>query len=450
MASYDFDLFVIGAGSGGVRAARMSAGFGARVAIAEERYYGGTCVNVGCIPKKLLVYASRFSEDVAVAAGYGWAVPPARFAWPDLIRNKDVEITRLNGAYQRLLKNADCELIDGRAVLRDAHTLCIGDRMITAEHILVATGGWPFVPDLPGHEHAITSNEAFHLETLPQRMVIVGGGYIAVEFAGIFKGLDCEVTQIYRGPLFLRGFDAELRAFLAEQMRDQGIALRFEAEVVGIAKTARGLSLALADGTRLDCDGVMFATGRRPNTRGFGLEQLGVALARDGAIEVDAHYRSSVPSIYAIGDVTDRVNLTPVALAEGMSLARQLFGGETRPVDYEFIPTAVFSQPPIGTVGYTEDDAREQFGEIAVYTSRFTPLRYTLSPVKEQTLMKLVVEKRTDRVVGLHMCGEEAAEIVQGFAVAMRAGATKAIFDSTIGIHPTAAEEFVTMREAAR
>ena len=450
MSQHDFDFFVIGAGSGGVRAARMAASFGARVAVAEERYYGGTCVNVGCIPKKLFVYGSRFPEDRAVAAGYGWTVDEPQFDWPTLVRNKDTEIQRLNGIYERMLKNAGCEVIPARATLVDPHTVEVDGKHITATHILVATGGWPLVPEIPGREHILTSNEMFHLERLPRRMVVVGGGYIAVEFAGILRGLGCEVTQLYRGEMILRGFDTETAAFLVEQMRHKGIDLRLQSDVARIDKTATGLKVSLKDGSTLEADGVLYATGRVPMTANLGLEACGVELDAASAIRVDAHYRTNVPSIYAVGDVTNRVNLTPVALAEGMSLARRLFGSRDTTVDYEFIPTAIFSQPPIGTVGFSEDEARKQFGEIEVFTSSFTPLRFTISPVKEKAFMKLIVDQASRRVVGLHMCGEDAGEITQGFAVAMRAGATKEIFDTTIGIHPSAAEEFVTMREPTR
>ena len=450
MSQHDFDFFVIGAGSGGVRAARMAASFGARVAVAEERYYGGTCVNVGCIPKKLFVYGSRFPEDRAVAAGYGWTVDEPQFDWPTLVRNKDTEIQRLNGIYERMLKNAGCEVIPARATLVDPHTVEVNGKHITATHILVATGGWPLVPEIPGREHILTSNEMFHLEQLPRRMVVVGGGYIAVEFAGILRGLGCEVTQLYRGEMILRGFDTETATFLVEQMRHKGIDLRLQSDVARIDKTATGLKVSLKDGSTLEADGVLYATGRVPMTANLGLEACGVELDAASAIRVDAHYRTNVPSIYAVGDVTNRVNLTPVALAEGMSLARRLFGSRDTTVDYEFIPTAIFSQPPIGTVGFSEDEARKQFGEIEVFTSSFTPLRFTISPVKEKAFMKLIVDQASRRVVGLHMCGEDAGEITQGFAVAMRAGATKEIFDTTIGIHPSAAEEFVTMREPTR
>ena len=450
MSKFDVDFFVVGAGSGGVRAARMAATFGARVAVAEERYFGGTCVNVGCIPKKLFVYASRVSEDLGVAPGYGWTIPAGSFDWPTLLRNKDTEIARLNGVYERLLKGAGCEVIEGRAALVDAHTVEVAGRRITAEHILLATGGSPSVPAVPGREHIMTSNEIFHLERLPQRMVVVGGGYIAVEFAGILNGLGCYVTQLYRGELFLRGFDNEIRQFLAGQMRHKGVDLRFEADVARIDRHGSELHLTLKDGSTLRCDGVLYATGRHPNTAQLGLEACGVALDTADAIVVDGSYRTNIPSIWAVGDVTNRVNLTPVALAEGMAVARRLFADKASQVDYECIPTAVFSQPPIGTVGLIEEEAQQRYGALDIYTSSFTPLRFTVSPVKEQAFMKLIVEKAGQRVVGLHMCGEDAGEITQGFAVAMRAGATKQVFDTTIGIHPTAAEEFVTMREPTR
>ncbi|MGD9600406.1 MAG: glutathione-disulfide reductase [Gammaproteobacteria bacterium] len=449
-SQYDFDLFVIGAGSGGVRAARMAAGFGARVGIAEERYFGGTCVNVGCIPKKLFVYGSRVLHDHEVATGYGWHGPHPTLDWAEFIANKNTEIARLNGVYRRLLDNAGCRIFDGRAVLVDPHTVEIQGQRCTAANVLISTGGWPFVPDFPGREHAITSNEAFFLPALPRRTVVVGGGYIAVEFAGILNGLGSQVTQVYRGELFLRGFDTETRRFLAEQMTHKGVSLRFNTDVARITRDAAGLRVHLTDEATLDCDTVLYATGRIPNTAGLGLAECGVTLDRHGAIVVDDEYRTSVPSVYAVGDVTNRVNLTPVALAEGMVVARRLFGGKETAVDYENIPTAIFSQPPIGTVGCTEEEAREKFGEIRVFTSSFTPLRYTVSTEKERAFMKLIVVPADDRVVGIHMCGEDAGEIIQGFAVALKAGARKRDFDATIGIHPSAAEEFVTMRDATR
>lgn len=446
----DFDFFVIGGGSGGVRAARMAGGFGARVGIAEERYFGGTCVNVGCIPKKLFVYGSRVLHDHRVAEGYGWHGPQPALDWPAFIAAKDREITRLKSVYASVLTKAGCRIFEQRATLVDAHTVDVAGQRYTADTLLVATGGWPFVPDIPGREHAITSNEVFHLPALPRRVVVVGGGYIAVEFAGIFHGFGAEVTQVYRGDLFLRGFDVETRQFLAGEMRGKGISLAFDTDVRGIARDGDALIVTLSDGRTLACDCVMYATGRHPNTAGLGLEACGVERADDGSIRVDDRYCTSVPSIYAIGDVTNRINLTPVALAEGMVVARRLFGARETAVDYDYIPTAIFSQPPIGTIGYTEEQAREKFGDIKVFTSSFTPLRYTLSQEKERAFMKLVVAAADDRVVGVHMCGEDAGEVIQGFAVALRAGASKQLFDSTIGIHPTGAEEFVTMREPVR
>ena len=447
MASYDYDLFIIGGGSGGVRAGRMSASFGARVAMAEERYMGGTCVNVGCVPKKLFAYAAHVHEEVRDAAGFGWKIADGSFDWPTLVANKNKEIERLNGIYQRLMDTAGVTVLHERAVIKDAHTVTVGGREISTERILVASGGWPYVPQFPGSELAITSNEAFFLERLPKRAVVVGGGYIAVEFAGIFNGLGCDTTQLYRGNLFLRGFDDDARHFLADEMRNKGVTLRFDTDIARISREADGLRLHLKDGGTLDCDLVMYATGRKPNSANLGLEACGVALDDAGAVKVDGNYRSSVPSIYAIGDVTDRVNLTPVALAEGMALAWHLYRDDQRPVDYEYIPSAVFSHPNLATVGYTEAQAREKFGAVTIFKSSFTPLKHTLSGSKEKTLMKLVVETASDRVVGAHMIGPDAGESIQGLAVAIKAGATKAVFDRTIGIHPTSAEEWVTMRE---
>ena len=444
---YDYDLFTIGAGSGGVRASRMSAAYGARVAVAEERYLGGTCVNVGCIPKKLLVYGSHFADDFEDAAGFGWSVGERAFDWPSLIRNKDREIARLNSIYRKLLGGAGVEVFESRARVLDPHTVEVGDKQVTAANILVATGGWPAVPDVPGKEHAITSNEAFHLAEMPRRVVIVGGGYIAVEFAGIFNGLGAEVTQLYRGPLFMRGFDIDVRNTLAEEMRKKGIDLRFDAGIANIERNGGTLTATLKDGRTLETDAVMFATGRVPNTRGLGIEEIGVELAGNGAVVVDERYRTSVPSIWALGDVTDRVMLTPVAIAEAMVFARNLFKGDVESMHYRNIPSAVFSQPPVGTVGYTEEAARENCGEVDVYRTAFRPLKHTLSGRDEKTMMKLIVERASDRVVGCHMVGDDAGEIVQGLAVALNCNATKADFDRTIGIHPTAAEEFVTMRE---
>ena len=449
--TYDYDLFVIGAGSGGVRASRVSASLGARVACAEDRPLGGTCVNVGCIPKKLLVYASHFAEEVAAAeAGYGWTVGPRSFDWPTLIANKDTEIRRLNGIYARLLDGAGVERIEGRATLEGPHEVRVGDRVHTAERILVATGGWPQRPPIPGSELAITSNEAFALEAMPEHVTIVGGGYIAVEFAGIFHGLGAQVTQLYRGDLFLRGFDDDVRGWLAGEMRKQGIDLRFGTNVAGIEEHGGRRRATLTDGSTLDTDQVFFATGRIPNTAGLGLEAAGVAVGARGEILVDAYSRTNVPSIYAIGDVTDRIQLTPVAIHEAMCLARTLYGGTPTSPDHRDVPSAVFSQPPIGTVGLTEAEALSAGHRVDVYTSSFRALRDTLTGSDAQTHMKLLVDADSDRVLGVHMIGPDAGEIIQGFGVALKCDATKAQFDATIGIHPTAAEELVTMREPTR
>ena len=447
MSKYQYDLFVIGAGSGGVRAARMSAGFGARVAIAEDRYYGGTCVNVGCVPKKLFVYASHFSEDFETAKSFGWSTGENRFDWETLLANKNREIERLNGVYVKILNNSGVSIFDGHAVLQDEHTVFVNDQKITAERILIATGGWPSVPDFPGNEHVITSNEAFFLEQLPQQIVIVGGGYIAVEFACIFHGLGVATTLLYRGPLFLRGFDLDLRQQLADEMQKKGINILFNTNIAHIEKEGKKYTAQTTNHKSLVTDLIMYATGRRPNSGNLGLENVNVDLDDAGAIVVNDQYQTSVPSIYAIGDVTNRVNLTPVALAEGMTLARNLFDRQDSIVEYENIPTCVFSQPNIGTVGMTEEQAREKFQDIAIFKSRFKPMKLSLSDSDEKTFMKIIVDKSSDRVVGVHMLGADAGEIIQGIAIALKAGATKSIFDATIGIHPTAAEEFVSMRE---
>jgi len=449
MDKFDYDLFVIGAGSGGVRAARMASSFGARVAITEDRYLGGTCVNVGCVPKKLLVYASHFSEDFENARGFGWKVGSTDFNWQQLIKNKNTEIKRLNGVYEKILSGAGVELIDGHGTLVDEHTVAVNGKNYSAERILIATGGWPSIPDIPGKEHVISSNEVFFLEKLPEKVVIAGGGYIAVEFAGIFNGLGVDTTLLYRGPLFLRGFDEDVRKFLAEEMRKKGIKLKFETNIDSVEKTDNQLLATLTDGSTLTADQILYATGRKPKTEGIGIESLGIKLDKAAAIVVNDEYQTNIPSIYAVGDVTNRVNLTPVALAEGMFLARRLYNNETSPVDYENIPTCVFSQPNIGTVGLTEEEARDQYEQIDIYKSSFTPMKHTLSGDDEKTFMKLIVDKATNRVIGVHMVGPEAGEIMQGIGIAMKAGASKADFDKTIGIHPTTAEEFVTMREPA-
>ncbi len=445
--TYDYDLFTIGAGSGGVRASRFAANLGARVAVAEERYLGGTCVNAGCIPKKLFSYAAHFHDDIDDAKNYGWQIAPPAFDWPTLVKNKDREIARLNGVYERVLKGANVETFRARATVIDAHTVEMDGRRVTAAHILLATGGWPVKPDIPGAELAFTSNEAFHLPTLPRRIVIIGGGYIAVEFASIFHGLGVETTLVYRGDCLLKSFDNDLGIFLAEQMRAKGINILFERNIASIARAA-ALSSTLTDGSVLESDAVMLATGRMPNTRGLGLDKAGVATDKDGAVVVDANFQTSVPSIHAIGDVTNRVLLTPVALAEGMAVATRLFGKGERTVSYDNIATAIFSNPNVGTVGLSEAGARKRGLNITLFKSSFTSLKHTLTGRAEKILMKLVVDRDSNRVLGVHMVGPEAGEIIQGFAVALNCGVTKQQLDATIGIHPTMAEEFVTMREA--
>jgi len=451
VSEYDYDLFVVGGGSGGVRAARFSAGMGVRVAIAEERYWGGTCVNVGCVPKKLFSYAAHFSEDFHDSARFGWTVGKPEFDWPTLRDNKTAEIERLTGIYDRMLNAAGCEVLWGHARVVDPHTVKMDGRTFTTKNILIAVGGWPHVPDIPGKEHVVTSNEMFFLDTLPKEAVIVGGGYIAVEFAGILHGLGVKVTQLYRGPHFLRGFDDDIREHLATEMRKKGINLQFNCNIDMLEKKGDRLVADLNNGEQVETEMVMYATGRRPATRGIGLEEAGVHLNDNGTIPVDEHFRSNVPSILVLGDVLGRIELTPVATTEGMAVANTLFGGKPTTVDYSNVPSAVFSQPPIGSVGLTEAQAREvHAADIDVYLSEFRPLKHTISLNEERTLMKLIVIRSTDRVIGAHMIGPEAGEMMQGFAVALKAGATKTIFDSTIGIHPTSAEEFVTMREVTR
>lgn len=448
MAEYDFDLFVIGAGSGGVRAARMAAGMGVKVAIAEDRHLGGTCVNVGCVPKKLFVYASHYAESFEEARGFGLSHQGLEFDWPTLRDNKTKEIERLNGIYRNLLVNSGCELIDGRATLVDAHTVAVGDKQYTAERILVAVGGWPNVPDIPGKEHISSSNEVFYLENFPKRALVVGGGYIAVEFAGIFAGLGSQTQLVYRGDLFLRGFDREIREFTAQEVAKKGVELTFNNNIESIEKQADGSLLAsMTDGSKVEADLIMYATGRNPKVEGLGLEALGIEQGKNGAIVVNDDFQTNVPSVYAIGDVIDRVQLTPVALAEGMALVRNLYAGMEQKVDYDLIPTAVFCQPNIGTVGLSEEQAREQYANLKVYKSDFRAMKHTLSGSEERTLMKMLVDADTRKVVGVHMVGPDAGEIIQGIGIALKAGATKEVFDATIGIHPTAAEEFVTMRE---
>ncbi len=461
MAKFDFDLFVVGGGSGGVRAARMAAQRGVRVALAERggtEGLGGTCVNVGCIPKKLYSYAAHFAESFEESHGFGWEGEAPRLNWQTLKANRRREISRLNGVYLNLLEKAGVRVMAAHARLLGAHEVQVEGQTWSASNILVATGGTPHVPGVLGGEMVCTSNAMFDLEQFPRRLMVVGGGYIACEFASIFNGLGSKVTQLYRGHPVLRGFDDDVRHFIAAEMQKAGIDLRLWADVDQITRTPDGLEVQLAgdgaQGQRLTVDTVLYATGRVPNVAGLGLAEVGVAQGQDGAILVNDRYETSVPSICALGDVTARLQLTPVALGEAMALVDQLFGPPAsrgaRSMSYEYVPTTVFTHPNIGTVGYTETEARAKFGAVTVYRTEFKPLKHTLSGSSERTLMKLVVEDRSDRVVGLHMVGPEAGEIVQGFAVAMKAGATKAIFDSTIGIHPTAAEEFVTMRDAVR
>ena len=446
MAQYDYDLFTIGAGSGGVRASRMSASYGAKVAVAEERYLGGTCVNVGCIPKKLLVYASHFSDDFSDAAGFGWNVGEHKFDWEKLIANKNKEIARLNGIYRKVLGDSGVEIIEAHAEILDSHTVSVEGKKITARYILAAAGGWPAVPEIPGYKYAITSNEAFYLTTLPNRVIIVGGGYIGVEFAGIFHGLCAHTTQLYRGASFLRGFDDDIRTTLAAEMRKRGVDLRFEADISRIDKSGETLRATLTDGSVIEADKILYATGRMPKTAALGLERAGVKQSGIGAVLVDEYSQSNVESIYAIGDCTDRMMLTPVAIAEGMAVANTLFNNKPMRPSYLNVPTAVFSTPNCGTVGLTEAQAREQKFKVDIYRTSFRPLKHTLTGRDERTMMKLVVDQSTDRVLGCHMVGPDAGEVIQGLAVALNCGATKAHFDATIGIHPTAAEEFVTMR----
>ena len=448
MAAFDFDLFVLGVGSGGVRAARMSAGYGARVATAEAVHMGGTCVNVGCIPKKLYVYGAHFAADFEDARAYGWDAPIPDIDWATLKRNKDGEIKRLNGIYGGLLDQAGVTHFDGRAVLVDAHTVAIGEKRVTAEKILVATGSKPFVQDIPGKEYLSTSDDAFALETLPRRVLVLGGGYIAVEFAGIFAGLGVETTLAYRGPKLLRGFDEDIRDMMDAAVQHQGIKLALNTTLNSIQRVASGaLSAEFADGSKAEFDFILAATGRTPNSADLGLEALGVAMSDNGAIIVDQDFRTSVPHIYALGDVIDRFQLTPVAIKEAMVFAANAFAGGKQSMNYDLIATAVFCQPNVGVVGLTEKEAEDEGHKTLIFRSKFRPLKHTLTGRNEQSLMKLVVDAETDRVLGIHMIGAEAGEIIQGFAAAMTAGVTKTQLDQTVGIHPTAAEEFVTMRE---
>lgn len=448
MSEYDFDLFVIGVGSGGVRAARMSANYGARVATAEEKYMGGTCVNVGCVPKKLFVYASHYSEDYQHAEGFGWGDARPDFNWPVLLKNKNSEISRLNGIYKGLLDNAGVTHFDGRARIKDKHHIEINNEVISTDKILVATGGWPTVPDFPGREHVITSNEAFFLESLPRRALVVGGGYIAVEFAGIFNGLGVDTTLSYRGELFLRHFDIDIRRMVRDELEKKDIHLAFQTQVNTIDKNADGtFTVNFESGKSMETDLVLYATGREPAVSDIGLENVGVAQRDNGAIVIDEEFRTSESNIFALGDVTDRLQLTPVAIGEAMCFASTQFLGQRKVMDYANVATAVFCQPNVGTVGLTEAEARDSGREIDIYRSVFRPMKHTLSGSDEKFMMKIIVDRQTDKVLGVHMVGADAGEIIQGISIAVKMGVTKTQFDATVGIHPTTAEEFVTMRE---
>ena len=451
MADHDVDLFVIGAGSGGVRAARVAAGYGARVMIAEEYRVGGTCVIRGCVPKKLLVYASRFSDEFEDAAGYGWSVSEPKFHWPALIANKDREIARLEAAYTNTLERFDVTLVKSRAALEDAHTVRMATGAhVRAETILISTGAWPHLgPKIPGLEHAISSNEAFHMPELPRRIVIQGGGYIAVEFACIFAGLGSKVALIYRGENILRGFDDDVREHLRNEMRARGITVTCGHTVVAIEKSGDEFITRLSDNSAVTADKVMFAIGRRPNVTGLGIERLNIKINEHGGIEVDEYSRTSVPNIYAVGDVTNRVNLTPVAIREGHAFADTVYGGKPTPVDHSNVPTAVFSEPEVGVIGLTETQARDRLAKVDVYKTTFRPMKATLSGRNTRTFMKLLVDGATDQVVGCHIVGPDAGELIQAVGIAVKMGATKADFDATMAVHPTAGEELVTMREKA-
>ena len=446
MYEYDFDLFTIGAGSGGVAASRRAASYGARVAVCEERRVGGTCVLRGCVPKKLLWYASHIRDELEDAIGYGWRFDAPRVDWKHVIEAKRAELDRLEGIYQRMLAKAGVEVLEGRGCIVDPHTVEVEGRRFTAKKILIATGGWPSLPEIPGIEHALTSNEALELEDVSGHLAIVGGGYIGVEFAGIWRGAGAEVTQIIRSDSLLKGFDTDVRLALTEAMRARGIELMTGNHVNAIEKRDGKLRLRLDRGEHIEVDQVLFATGRHPHSHDMGLEEVGVKLDERHAIIVDEWSRTNVPSIYAVGDVTHRVALTPVAIADGRAFAETEFNDNPTPVDHDAAPTAVFSQPPVATVGLNEEQARDLgTSEIDCYRASFRPMKFVLTERQERTMMKLVVERETDRVLGVHMVGPDAPEIIQGFAVALKAEATKAHFDATVGIHPTSAEEFVTM-----
>ena len=448
MSEYDYDLFVIGAGSGGVRAARLAAQLGKRVAIAEEYRIGGTCVIRGCVPKKLLVYGSRYGGEIEDARAFGWSYENVQFDWLKLIHNVQREVDRLNGAYTRTLEKAGVERFLTRATVAGPHNVTLADRdtPITTEYILVATGGTPAFPNVPGSEHFISSNECFQLDALPESIVILGAGYIGMEFASIFAGLGVDVTVIYRGDQILRGFDMDLRDEVAEALRDRGVDLRMNTNIASIEKDEGGFRVALTDGDEIPASRVMAATGRRPNTSGLGLENIGVELGRNGRVVVDAYSKTSLDSIYAVGDATDRANLTPVAIREGTAFVETVFEGLPKAMDYSFIPTAVFTEPEIGTVGLGEEDAREKHS-VDIYKASFRPMRATISGRGEKVFLKLVVDAGTDKVLGVHMVGPDAAEIAQMAAISLKLGATKTNFDSTMALHPSVAEELVTMRQ---
>ena len=445
MPNFDYDLFVIGAGSGGVRACRIAASLGANVAVAEERYFGGTCVNVGCVPKKLFSYAAHYRDDITDSRGFGWDIPESSFNWNTLLTNKNLEINRLNNIYKAILEDNKVAVFEAHARIVDSHTVAVDGQHISAKYILIATGGWPWVPDYPGSEHVLTSNDVFHMETLPPRLLVIGGGYISVEFASIFTRLGCETTLSYRGNQLLRGFDGEIRQFITKQIgRDVNLSLG--TEVLNIYRINNVLRVSFDSGNELEVDAVFSATGRTPLTANLGLENVNVELAANGAVVVNNQFQTGEPNIFAVGDVIDRVALTPVALAEGQIVARALFSNSFDVMSYQNIPTAVFCHPNLATCGLTEEEALNQGIAVDIYSGTVRPLKNTLSGSEEMAMIKLVIDQSSDRVIGIHMIGPDAGELVQGFAVAMNAGATKQHFDSTVGIHPTFAEEFVTMR----
>jgi glutathione reductase (NADPH) len=445
--TFDFDVFVIGAGSGGVRAARMAAGEGARVAIADDHALGGTCVNVGCVPKKLYTYASHFSHDFENAKGFGWSLGSAKFDWPTLVANKKTEISRLNGIYANLLTNSGAQIIRGYASLKDKHTVTVNGIDYTAQRIVIATGGTPNIPDVDYANLLISSDEIFDLAEFPKRLLVVGAGYIALEFACIFQGLGSQVQVSYRGDLIMRSFDDDVRRFVDQEMRKQGIEMNYQSQVTNVLRQSdKSLLVTFADGSTKEVDQVLMAIGRKPRLSGIGLDTLGIITTDKGTIAVNEKFQTNISNVYALGDVTGGIELTPVALAEAMVLVNHWFGDGKKRMDYELIPTAVFTQPNVGTIGLTEHQALQKHGDISIYRSEFKPMKHTLSGSDERSFMKLIVDLSTDKVVGLHIVGEGAGEMLQGFAVAMKAGATKADFDGTIGIHPTSAEELVTMR----